>query len=530
MTTSSSSKSDRPQSPQSTTDAERVDVVEYGAARVFVSIAVILAAILEIVDTTIVNVALPTVQGNLGASIEEGAFIVTGYVVANVIVIPLSPWLQRRFGRRQYFFSSIVIFTAASFMCGLSHSLWELVFWRFIQGAGGGGLLSQAQAILRDTFPRDKQGLAQGLFAIGALVGPSLGPLMGGLLVDQYSWPWIFFVNIPIGIVAAILTMLYMRNPEKPQKLPVDVFGITLLAIGLGTLQYVLDQGQEKDWFDSSLITYLTAISVVSLLSFLLWELFLTKSPAVDLRVLRFRSVSAGSALGFTLGITLLGTLITLPQLAQGSLHFTATLAGQLLVLRALPVMLLSPLGASLAASGKIDPRLQIAGGFILIGISNLLLADVTTAQTDFWMFATSLVMSGIGLSQVFTPLSLTIFGSINPRDIPKAAAFFNLSRQLGGSIATAVLVTLLVRFQVAHQSGISASLNLSRPVVREYTQNSSGIVSREQRVQLEQLASGQAVVLSYADLSRIVGYLTLGLAPLAFLLNRPKPRTEGKS
>jgi DHA2 family multidrug resistance protein len=506
---------------------ERIDVVEHGAARVFVSLAVILAAMLEIVDTTIVNVALPTVQGNLGASIEEGAFIVTGYVVANVIVIPISPWLQRRFGRRQYFFASIAIFTVASLLCGCSRSLWELVFWRFVQGAGGGGLLSQAQAILRDTFPRDKQGVAQTLFALGALVGPSLGPLMGGLLVDYYSWPWIFFVNIPIGIVAATLTLFYMRNPEKPQKLPVDVVGIALLSVGLGALQYVLDQGQEKDWFGDSLIVWLTVISTVTLVGFVVWELFLTKSPAVDLRVLRSRSVSAGSALGFTLGITLLGTLITLPQLVQGSLNFTATLAGQLLVMRALPVMLLSPIGASLAAKGLVDPRFQIAGGFVLIAMSNFLLANVTTAQTTFWLFLTSLVMSGVGLSQIFTPLSLTIFGSINPRDIPKAAAFFNLSRQLGGSIATAVLVTLLVRFEVAHHSGIAGSMNLSRPAIRQYVEAKSGIVSQDKRVNLEQIASRQSVVLAYADLSRLVGYLTLALAPLAFLLKRPKPQAH---
>jgi len=510
-------------SPQSG-GAARVDVVEYGARRIFVTAAVILAAILEIVDTTIVNVALTFVQGNVGASQEEGTFIVTGYVVANVIVIPLSPWLQRRFGRRQYFFASIAIFTAASLMCGLSRSLWPLVFWRFVQGAGGGGLLSQAQAILRETFPKEQQGLAQGVFAIGALVGPSIGPLFGGLLVDNASWPWIFFVNIPVGIVAGTLTLLFMRNPEEPQKLPLDTGGILSLAVGLGALQYVLDQGQEKDWFGSPTISLLTTVAVASLTGFLIYEFFFAKDPAVDLRVLRYRSVAAGSALGFVLGITLLGTLITLPQFVQGPLNFSATASGELLIMRALPVMLFTPLGARLAASGKVDPRLQIGVGFVLVGISNLLLASVTTIESSFWTFAGALITSGIGLSQVFVPLSLVVFGSVQPRDVPKASAFFNLSRQLGGSVATAVLITLLDRSQVQHQTRLAADAVLSRPVVRDYVAANNG-VSPAKRALLAQNIAQQALVLAYADTSRLVALITLGLAPLALFLEKPKRR-----
>ncbi len=505
--------------------APQRDVVLYGAQRAFVTLAVVLAALLEIIDTTIVNVALPYVQGNVGASQEEGTFIVTGYVVANVIVIPLSPWLQRRFGRRQYFFASIVLFTFSSLMCGLSTSLWPLVFWRFVQGAGGGGLLSQAQAILRDTFPRDRQGAAQGIFAIGALFGPSIGPLLGGLLVDNFAWPWIFFVNIPIGIFAAILTLLYMRNPAEPQKLPVDTVGISLLAIGLGALQFVLDLGQEKDWFGDPQIVRLSLVAAAALVAFPLWELYGAKSPAVDLRILRYRSVSAGSALGFTLGITLLGTLITLPQLVQGSLNFTATQAGLLLTMRALPIMFLTPLGARLAASGKIDPRFQIGFGFVLIGLSNFFLANVTTTETEFGNFAFSLILSGIGLSQVFVPLSLVVFGSVESSDVPKASAFFNLSRQLGGSIATALLVALLTRAEISHQTRLAGDANLSRPAVRAFVETGAGVSASSQR-RLASIVSGQAVVLSYADLSRLVGVVTLACSPLALLLPKPKPRT----
>ncbi len=499
----------------------RRDVVEYGARRTFIVVAVILAAMLEIIDTTIVNVALPYIQGNIGASQDEGTFIVTSYIVANVIVIPLSPWFQRRFGRRQYFAASIIIFTLASLMCGLSRNLETLVIWRFVQGAGGGGLLSQAQAILRETFPRSQQGAAQGLFAVGALFGPSIGPLAGGLLVDNLSWPWIFFVNIPIGIVAATFTIVYMRNPEDPQKLKLDVAGITLLAIGLGSLQYVLDQGQEKDWFGDSTILWLSVISGLSLISFLVWELFITKRPAVDFRVLRYQSVWAGSILGFVLGITLLGTLITLPQFVEGSLNFTATKSGQLLVARALPVMLLTPVGVILATRFKLDPRIQVGCGFVLIGLSNFVLAGVTTSTSSFWQVAPSLVLSGAGLSQVFIPLSLVIFGSVSPPDVPKASAFFNLSRQLGGSVATAILITLLDRTEVGYQTALAASANLSRPVIRNFVAP-SGVVRSGSVSQLFEIVNGQALVLAYADVSRFVGWTTIILAPLALFLRVP--------
>ena len=508
--------------PPAKAPAKRYDVVEHGRRRIFISIAVVLAAILEIVDTTIVNVALPYVQGNVGATQDEGTFIVTGYIIANVIVIPLSPWLQRRFGRRQYFAASIIIFTGASLMCGLSRSLWPLVFWRFVQGAGGGGLLSQAQAILRETFPKEQQGAAQGIFAVGALVGPSIGPFLGGVLVDNLSWPWIFFVNLPIGAVAATLTLLYMRNPEDPQALPLDTVGISLLAVGLAALQYVLDQGQEKDWFGDALIVRLTIVSAASLIAFVIWELVGTKSPAVDLRVLRYRSVSAGSALGFVLGITLLGTLITLPQFVQGSLGFTATLSGELLVMRALPVLLFTPLGAFLATKGGLDPRLQIGFGFVCIGISNFLLAGVTTSGSDFFAFAFSLILSGIGLSQVFVPLTLVVFGSVSGQDVPKASAFFNLSRQLGGSLATAVLIAVLDRSEVVHQTRLAADANLSRPVVRDFVQR-DGNISPAARGQIAGLIKGQSLVLAYADVSRLVAIVTLALSPLCLLLAKPR-------
>ena len=508
------------------TDAdERVDVVEYGIRRVAVTVAVILGALLEIIDTTIVNVALPNIQGNVGASQDEGTFIVTGYIVANVIVIPLSPWLQMRFGRRQYFFASIALFTFASLMCGLSHDLWPLVFWRVLQGAGGGGLLSQAQAILRETYPVAMQGAAQLIFALGAIVGPTIGPLLGGLITDNASWQWCFFVNIPIGIVAATLTATFLRNPARPKKMPLDGVGLALLALGLGCLQYVLDQGQEKDWFGDETIVRLTALACVALASFVVWEIFGAKRPIVDLSILRNVTVAAGSALGFSLGISLLGTLVTLPQYAQGPLGFTATLSGELILLRAVPILFLAPIGARIAASGRVDPRLQIGVGFLLIGISNWMLAEVTTPVSSFWSFAPALAISGVGLAQIFVPLSLVVFGSVAPPDVPKASAMFNLARQLGGSLATALLIAALDRATVAHQTRLAADQTYAHLPTVAYLDARGGTRSDAARASLAQIVSNQASVLGYADVNRDAALITLGLAPLALLLRKPKSR-----
>lgn len=502
----------------------RVDVVEYGLRRVWVTIAVILGALLEILDTTIVNVALPNIQGNVGASQDEGTFIVTGYIVANVVVIPLSPWLQQRFGRRQYFFASIVVFTIASIFCGLSHDLWTLVLWRVVQGAGGGGLLSQAQAILRETFPPEQQGMAQSIFALGAIVGPTLGPLLGGIITDNASWQWCFFVNVPVGAAAAALTFFFLRNPEEPRVTPVDSVGVALLALGLGSLQYVLDQGQEKDWFGDGLIIRLSFLAIAALAGFLGWELFGARTPAVDLRILRYPTVWSGSMLGFALGITLLGTLVTLPQYAQGPLGFTATLSGELILIRAVPVMLFTPLAARLAATGRVDPRLQIGLGFACIGASNWLLGGATTPSSTFWTFFGSLALSGFGLSQVFVPLSLVVFGSVPPREVPKASAMFNLARQLGGSLATALLITLLDRSAAAHQTRLAADITLQRAPIAAYVATRGGPLSAGAVNGLNTIVANQALVLGYADTSRDSAIVTLLLTPLVFFLKRPAP------
>ena len=498
------------------------DVVEYGGRRALIVLALITATLLEIIDVTIVNVALPNIQGNFGASLDQSAWIGTGYIIANVIVIPITPWLQRRFGRRQYYASSIAIFLVASMMCGLAGSLEQLVFWRIVQGLGGGGLISTSQATLRETFPPSAQGAAAGVFAMGVIVGPTIGPWLGGMITDQLSWRWAFFVNLVPGLIALVIVLTMLRNPEKPQKLPLDYVGLGLLAVGIGSLQYVLDQGQQKDWFDDASIVICSTLAVLGLIGFVLWELR-SKIPVVDLSVLRYRSVAMGSILGMVLGISLYGSVLILPQYVQGSLGWTATLSGQLLIFRAGAVMLVTPFVASLASRGKVDARYFVCCGFVLIGISNFMLANVTTPISDFWTFFWSLALSGIGLAQIFVPLTVSVLGAVQPRDIPGASAFFNLSRQIGGSIAIALLVTLLARENATHHTELASAVALNRAPVAQFVARNGGEHSERAVTDLNRIVTQQAGVVSYADTARLVGIISLTLAPIAFILKKPK-------
>jgi DHA2 family multidrug resistance protein len=497
------------------------DVVEYGWRRNVITLGIVIATLLEIIDVTIVNVALPNIEGNFGASVDQAAWIGTGYIIANVVVIPITPWLQKRFGRRQYYAASIAIFVLASIMCGLSGSLTDLIVWRVIQGVGGGGLVSTSQAILRETYPRAQQGKAAGIFAMGVIVGPTVGPTLGGFITDQFSWRYAFFVNVPLGIIAFLIVVLMLRNPEKPQKLSLDYVGLLVLAAGIGCMQYVLDQGQQKDWFDDSSIVVCSIVAIIGLIVFVAYE-WRQKKPLVELHVLRYKSVAAGSLLGMVLGISLYGSVLILPQYVQNSLGFTATLSGELLVFRAAAVMIFTPISAILLSKGLVDTRWQVAIGFTLLGISNFMLASATTTGSDFWTFFLPLALSGVGLAQIFVPLTVTVVGGVEPRDIPAAAAFFNLARQMGGSIAIAVLVTILARSNAVHHTELASRITLQSPAVSIYAERAGG-TSRKVSRQLNALVSQQAAVLAYADTARIVGLSSLLLAPLAFILKRPK-------
>ena len=494
-------------------------VVERGSSLVIITIGIMLATLMQTLDTTIVNVALPVIQGNLGATIDEGAWVVTGYIISAVVVIPLTPWLQLRFGRRQYYATAVIGFTIASVFCGLSTSIQSLIFWRVVQGLFGGGLVATAQAALRDTFPPEKLGASQALFAMGAIVGPSVGPTLGGWLTDNFSWNYVFFINVVPGVIASIIILTRMKNPNEPRSLPLDFTGLGLLALGLGSLQYILDEGQRNDWFSDPIIALFGVLATIGVGGFVFWELFGTQRPIVDLRAFKYRAVVAGSALGFAIGAVLYGATVILPQYVQGLLGFTATLSGTLIFVRALFIAILTPFMARIAGSGKIDTRVLLAIGFTLIGSGQIWLGMITTTGNSFATLVPPAIISGIGLAFVFVPLSIAVLGALPPAVAPKAAAFNSLSLQLGGSFSTAGLVTLLAQRTAFHQEILAQHATRSSIAVQDFLANHGSIGS------LYGIIVSQATALSYADAQLALGVLAFLLMPLILVL--PKRRKD---
>jgi MFS transporter, DHA2 family, multidrug resistance protein len=455
-----------PQRAAVTAPAAPPSLVEYGARRYLVVAGVMLAALLQTIDLTIVNVALPTLQGNLGATVDEATWVLTSYVIANVVVIPLTPWLQLRFGRKNYFLVSIAGFTLASVLCGTATSLGALIFFRILQGAFGGGLLAVAQVVLRDTFPPEQLGLSQSIFALGTILGPSIGPTLGGILVDNFSWPWVFDVNVVPGIVAFLLLWRYMRDNTAPRKASVDVAGIALLIVAVSCMQYVLDQGQHDDWFSDQVIQLCTFLGLVATAAFVWWELRV-EQPIVDLRILRQPAVTAALAIAGALAGVVFPALLLLPQFTVEDLGFTSALAGLLIGIRAMPVLLLTLPVARLTSMPRFDLRWLIGGGLAVAGFGLLWLAGSLTTQSDLGTFILPLLVIGTGSAFVYSPLLVATMRAVAPDAAPKAASFIVLAFQLGGSISSAGIVAFFDRREQFHQTMLASETTLEKlPVV----------------------------------------------------------------
>lgn len=495
--------------------SELPSLVEYGARRWLVVAGVMLAALLQTVDLTIVNVALPTVQGNLGATVDEATWVLTGYVIANVIVIPLTPWLQLRFGRKKYFLVSIAGFTLASLLCGLATSLTALILFRVVQGAFGGGLLAISQVVLRETFPPEQLGLSQSIFALGTILGPSVGPTLGGVLVDNFSWPWVFDVNLVPGALAFILLWRYMRDNSRPHPARVDVTGIVLLTIAVSCMQYVLDQGQHDDWFSDGSIQLSTTLALIASAVFVWWELRIAE-PIVDLRILRHPAVTAAIAIAGTLAGIVFPALLLLPQFTVEDLGFTSTLAGILIGIRAMPVLLLTLPVARLTSLPKFDLRWMIGGGLAVAGLGLLWMAGSLTTQSDLGTFVLPLLVIGTGSAFVYSPLLVATMRAVSPEAAPKAASFIVLAFQLGGSISSAGIIAFFDRREQFHQTILAAGATISRLPVAQFLQHASP-------AQLSAAISAQAAALSYADAFLITGVLALLATPTALLLARKR-------
>jgi DHA2 family multidrug resistance protein len=490
--------------------------VEYGRRRLIIVVGVMLAALLQTLDATIVNVALPTIEGNIGASIDDGTWIITGYIISNVIAIPLAPFLLARFGRRRYYALCIGGFTVASFLCGTATSLTALVAFRIVQGAFGGGLIATSQIILRDTFPPEKLSASSALFAIALTVGPALGPTLGGLLTDNLSWPWVFDINLVPGAIALAIVLTLLRNPAPPKRIPFDAVGVSLLTIGLGSFQYVLDEGERNDWFDDTHIVLFAASALVGIGAFIIWELRGARHPIVDLRLFRYANIRTGTVCAIVLGMVIFGPIVMLPQYVQNVLGFTATLSGLLILTRALPVLLLTPFVARFAT--RIDVRLLLVGGFLTSAASFAAIAARMTTGSDFGTFTIALIVSGIGQSMLLVPLLVSILGTVAPIDSPKASSFISLSVQLGGSIASTVLVTIFDRRTFFHADIYRRVATLANP-------NLERIMHDVGPARIARTIAAQATNAGFADAIYVLVPLAIVGAGLVVLL-RPRVGT----
>lgn len=511
---------------------EQDSLVEYGFRRHIITITAILCALLEIVDTTIVNVALNDMRGSLGASLTDIAWVITAYAIANVIIIPMTSWLSQQFGRRNYFATSIVIFTIASFLCGNATSLGELILFRFIQGLGGGALLVTAQTIITESYPIAKRGMAQAIYGMGVIVGPTLGPPLGGYIVDNYSWPYIFYINIPIGIIATILTLRYVRSPKFGDKLKayqVDWMGIILLAAFIGSLQYVLEHGQQDDWFSDAVIVSLSVTSVFAFVLFL-WRENTYQYPIVNLKVLRDGNLRVGTIMTFILGFGLYGSTFIIPIYTQSILGYTATDAGMILVPSSIMTGIMMPFIGKMLQRGM-PQKYLVTAGFAIFFLYSLWMYKVMTPDTGTEHFFWPLVVRGIGLGLLFVPITTLSLSTLNGKDIGDGAAFTGMMRQLGGSFGIAIITTFLARFNQQHRVDQLPNINMTNVNVQNRLHQmqqlfmSKGFSANEALdkayAAMDMAVTKQAAVLSYMDVFIYLGVLFLICIPFVMFIKK---------
>ncbi len=505
--------------------------------RWIILVGLISAVIMEALDTTIINVALPQMGGNLGATPNEIGWVSTGYILSVVIILPLTAWLAARFGRKRYLVTSILVFIIASFFCGTSRSLGELIFWRVVQGVGGGALLSTAQATLLEIFPAGQQGLVQSLFGLGVVVAPAVAPMLGGWLTDNYSWPWVFFVNLPIGVVSATLVSTYLQDSrfQNNSAGSVDWTGIGLLAVGLASLQYVLQEGQLNDWFGSPLIVRLAIIAGLALTGFVAWELWPTnEKPAVNLRVLGDRNLLGGSLLGAAMGFGLTGGLFIFPLFVQGILGFTATETGFVLFPAGLAILFGIGVCGALIQKG-VDPRLLIAVGIGVFMLANWDLGHLSP-QSDANSTQMGQILRGLGIGFLFIPVSVTAYSTLKGAQIAQGTALWNLSLQLGGSLGIAALNTYVVNMTQFHRAILTSNFKAGGlPFSERQAGLAQSLIAHGYAPEqahttamsiLDNIVQSQASTLAYNNAFVLIGGLFAFAFPIILLLKRPAPGT----
>jgi DHA2 family multidrug resistance protein len=501
-------------------------MAETGFKKWIITITVIMASLLELIDTTIVNVAIPHIQGNLGATLEDIAWVVTGYAVANVIILPMSGWLGGRFGRKNYFLTSIVVFTIASFLCGNATSLDELVIFRILQGIAGGGLISTGQTILIETWPREQIGTATALFGLGAVVGPTVGPTIGGWITEsELGWRWIFYVNIPVGALAAFLAYTFITETPKHEKKPIDWWGIGLLAVAVGSLQTILEKGESEDWFAKTYILVLTIAAVLGIILFV-WRELSTDHPIVNFSIMRHRSFSVGMFTSFILGFGLYGSVFVFPVFCQNLLGFNAQQTGQLLFPGGLCTIFMMPFIGKMLNKG-IPAQFMATAGMFLFFVFTWMLSNSTLATGEKDVLV-PLLIRGVGMALLFVPLTTLAMADLKGAEIGQGSGLNNMMRQLGGSFGIAALTTLIHVRQGYHRSTLIEHINPYNPALTERLNMTTQRFIAQGRslidathmayAAIEGSVMRQTLLLTYDDAYWISGLIMLFSIPLLYL------------
>jgi DHA2 family multidrug resistance protein len=497
---------------------------------------VMLATFMEVLDTTVVNVSLPNIAGNLSAGIDESTWVLTSYLVSNAIILPMGGWFSMLFGRKRFFMLCVVLFTVSSFLCGLAPSLPLLIVFRVMQGLGGGALQPVSQAILVESFPREKQGMAMAIFGMGVVVAPVIGPTLGGWITDNYSWRWIFFINIPIGIVAVLLTAALVFDPPYLVRrsfrdgLKIDYMGLGLLATGLGSLEVVLDEGQREDWFSSPFIVMFAAIMAVSLIAVVVWELR-QEHPVIDFRILKERNFMLSTVSMLVLGFVLYGSTALLPLFLQTLLGYSALLSGLVLSPGGLVVIVFLPIVGLLLR--RFQARWLVVFG-VLTSVLGLFLMARFNLYIDYRAALWSRIVQSSGLAFLFVPISTVAFAFIPKERTSYATGLFNLARNIGGSAGIATVTTLLVRRAQFHQQVLVSHMtpydSAYRNSLAGATQllHAHGSTLPDAAAQAHGLLYGnmlrQSNMLAFADAFWVMAMLFLLIVPLMFCMKKLKP------
>lgn len=499
-----------------------------------VAIAVMASTFMEVLDTTVVNVSLPHIAGSLSATPEEATWALTSYLVANAIILPMTGWLANFFGRKRLLMASVTGFTIASFFCGFAPNLAWLIVFRIIQGAAGGGLQPLSQAILLEVFPPSERGKAMAFWGLGIVVAPMLGPVLGGWLTGSYSWRWIFYINIPIGVIALVMISMFVFDPSyiRRKSESIDYLGMGFLVIGIGALQIMLDKGQEEDWFASRFIITLAVLVVFGLTAFVVRELRIDH-PVVDLRVFRIRTYAAGVFLMTVLGFVLYGSTVLIPLLLQTLLGYPALQAGLAMLPRGLGSFLAMPIVGLLMT--KIESRRLLVAGILFSSLSYYSFGHLNL-DVGYWDFFWPLILQGAAVGLVFIPLTTITNDPIPKEEMGNATSLFNLMRNVGASIGIATVTTILTRHQQMHTNALGAHVTSSSPAAQNMLQGirsalmargvDAATATQQAYAEVFGMVQRQAAIMSYNDVFRLLMILFMALLPLVFLMRKPKHQT----